>query len=166
MPQVAFLTIALSVLTLVIAFIFKKHQRAILWTAALTLFIGTSLLLGLGLVKIVENGVVNQTAVLAVILSFICSAIFACNAEKIHAAMQKKASAMKILDELPQNDNPVEANEHSDEELNRSNEHVQLPQKLNTKLACDIFSKAIEKGFMEEKSKHYKWNLTKVLLGA
>ena len=61
---------------LAIAYIFKRHQRAILWAAALILFIGTALSLGLGLVKIVENGVVNQIAVYSIILSFICSAIF------------------------------------------------------------------------------------------
>ena len=94
MFQISFLAIGLSVLMLAIAYIFKRHQRAILWAAALILFIGTALSLGLGLVKIVENGVVNQIAVYSIILSFICSAIFACNAEKVHAAMQKKDSVL------------------------------------------------------------------------
>ena len=76
MVQFAFLMIGLAVLTLVIAYAFKKYQRVILWAAALILFIGTALSLGLGLVKIVENGVVNQTALFAVVLTFICSAIF------------------------------------------------------------------------------------------
>ena len=69
MFQISFLAIGLSALMLAIAYIFKRYQRAILWTVALILFIGTALSLGFGLVKIVENGVVNQIAVYTIVLS-------------------------------------------------------------------------------------------------
>ena len=83
MVQFAFLMIGLLVLTLVIAYVFKKYQRVILWTTALILFVGTALSLGFGLVKIEENGVVNQSAIFAVIFTFVCSAIFASNADEL-----------------------------------------------------------------------------------
>ena len=145
MFQISFLAIGLSVLMLAIAYIFKRHQRAILWAAALILFIGTALSLGLGLVKIVENGVVNQIAVYSIILSFICSAIFACNAEKVHAAMQKKDSVLKISSESQLEENSEEDSNHVDDDgVNEA--------------------KAIEAGLMEENGDHYKWKQSKVLL--
>lgn len=53
--QVVFMAIGLAVLTFVIAFLFRKWQRAILRAVALLLFVGTSILLGVGVLKIYEN---------------------------------------------------------------------------------------------------------------
>ena len=92
MLQITFLALGLSGLLFAVAYFFKKYQRGILWAAALILFIGTSLMLGLGLIKVVENREANHLAVFSVILSFACSGIFACGAEKIHEASLKKAS--------------------------------------------------------------------------
>jgi len=71
MLQITFLALGLSGLLFAVAYFFKKYQRGILWVAALILFIGTSLMLGLGLIKVVENGVANHLAVFSVILSFL-----------------------------------------------------------------------------------------------
>lgn len=166
MFQISFLAIGLSVLMLAIAYIFKRHQRAILWAAALILFIGTALSLGLGLVKIVENGVVNQIAVYTIVLSFICSAIFACNAEKVHVAMQKKNSVLKVSSESQIEENSEEDSDQADNDgVNEDKEKVQLPPRLDTEVARDIFSKAIEAGLMTENGDHYMWKQSKVLLG-
>jgi hypothetical protein len=62
MLQITFLALGLSGLLFAIAYFFKKYQRGILWAAALILFIGTSLMLGLGLIKVVENGEANHLA--------------------------------------------------------------------------------------------------------
>ena len=165
MLQISFLAIGLSALMLAIAYIFKRHQRAILWTVALILFIGTALSLGLGLVKIVENGMVNQNAVYGIVLSFICSAIFACYAEKVHAAIQKKNSVLKVSSESQFEENSEEDSDHADDDgLNEDKEHVQFPPRLDTELARDIFLKAIEAGLMEENGNHYMWKQSKVLL--
>ena len=86
MLRITFLAIGLSALLFLIAYFFKKYQRGILWAAALILFIGTSLMLGLGVIKIVDNGVANHVAVFSIILSLACSGIYACGAEKIHEA--------------------------------------------------------------------------------
>lgn len=109
MFQIAFLTLGLVVLTLVIAFIFKKQQRVILWAAALILFIGTCLMIGLGVVNIYENGVVNQNTLFSVILAFFCSAKFACDAEKTHRALQKKAATLVEQSSNPPNDDKDKA---------------------------------------------------------
>ena len=165
MFQISFLAIGLSALALAIAYIFKRYQRAILWTVALILFIGTALSLGFGLVKIVENGVVNQIAVYTIVLSFICSAIFACNAEKVHVAMQKKNSVLKVSSESQIEENSEEDSDQADNDgVNEDKEKVQLPPRLDTGVARDIFSKAIEAGLMEENGDHYKWKQSKVLL--
>ena len=158
MFQISFLAIGLSALTLAIAYIFKRYQRAILWTVALILFIGTALSLGFGLVKIVENGVVNQIAVYTIVLSFICSAIFACNAEKVHVAMQKKNSVLKVSSESQIEENSEEDSDQADNDgVNEDKENVQLPPRLDTEVARDIFSKAIEAGLMAENGDHYMW---------
>ena len=165
MFQISFLAIGLSALMLAIAYIFKRYQRAILWTVALILFIGTALSLGFGLVKIVENGVVNQIAVYTIVLSFICSAIFACNAEKVHVAMQKKNSVLKVSSESQIEENPEEDSNQADNDgVNEDKENVQLPPRLDTEVARDIFSKAIEAGLMAENGDHYMWKQSKVLL--
>ena len=165
MFQISFLAIGLSALMLAIAYIFKRYQRAILWTVALILFIGTALSLGFGLVKIVENGVVNQIAVYTIVLSFICSAIFACNAEKVHVAMQKKNSVLKVSSESQIEENSEEDSDQADNDgVNEDKENVQLPPRLDTEVARDIFSKAIEAGLMAENGDHYKWKQSKVLL--
>ena len=117
MFQIAFLTLGLVVLTLVIAFIFKKQQRVILWAAALILFIGTCLMIGLGVVNIYENGVVNQNTLFSVILAFFCSAKFACDAEKTHRALQKKAATLVEQSSNPPNDDKDKA---TDEVFNAS----------------------------------------------
>ena len=117
MFQIAFLTLGLVVLTLVIAFIFKKQQRVILWAAALILFIGTCLMIGLGVVNIYENGVVNQNTLFSVILAFFCSAKFACDAEKTHRALQKKAATLVEQSSNPPNDDKDKA---ADEVFNAS----------------------------------------------
>ena len=164
MFEFAFLMIGLAVLTLVIAYVFRKHQRVILWAAALILFIGTALSLGLGLVKIVENGVVNQTALFAVVLTFICSAIFACGAEKIHEASLKSLSAQEVQTNESHEELSSEQEIPEEDEVQNDNEDIHLPDKLDTQRARDIFSRAIEAGLMEENGNHYKWNGTKVQL--
>ena len=164
MFEFAFLMIGLSVLTLAIAYVFRKYQRVILWTAALILFIGTALSIGFGLVKIEENGVVNPMAFFAVILTFSCSAIFACGAEKIHEVSLKSIPVQEVQTNEP-HEEPISKQEiPEDDEVKDDNEDLHLPAKLDTQRARDIFSRAIEAGLMEENGNHYKWNGTKVQL--
>ena len=166
MLQITFLALGLSGLLFAIAYFFKKYQRGILWAAALILFIGTSLMLGLGLIKIVENGEANHLAVFSVILSFACSGIFACGAEKIHEASLKKASLS--LSETQGKESHEEVTSEQElskmEEISNDNKDVCIPAKLDTPLARKVFQKALEVNLMEIDNGHYKWNGTKVQL--
>jgi hypothetical protein len=164
MLEISFLALGLSVAILVIAFFLKKYQRAFLWIVALILFIGTCLSMGLGIIKIEENGVVNQIALCSVILAFGCSAIFACGAEKIHQALQKKANSM-----IEQSPNfpykvPTGRGVVDSEGQQGDNEHVQLTSKLDTEQARKIFANALNAKLMEEVDGHYNWKESKTLL--
>lgn len=70
MLQVVFMAIGLAVLTFVLAFLFRKWQRAILWAVALLLFVGTSILIGTGVLKIYENGMMSHAVLLGITLAF------------------------------------------------------------------------------------------------
>ena len=182
MLQVVFMAIGLVVLTFVIAFLFKKWQRAILWAVALLLFVGTSILIGTGVLKIYVNGIVNHAVLLGITLAYFCSFIFIYGAEKLNKALRQNCSTLEtsitqpvqvvdeelvqpeqtIEEELPQpeqdNNEDLLQPEHEEEE------HVELPGRLNTPLALQVFARAIEKGLMEEVGNHYKWNESKALL--
>lgn len=135
-----------------------------LWATALILFIGTALSIGLGLVKIEDNGVVNPMALFAVILTFSCSAIFACGAEKIHEASLKSVPAQDAQTN-ESNEEPSSDQEIPEEDTEQDDhEDLHLPAKLDTQRAREIFSRAIEAGLMEKNGNHYKWNGTKVQL--
>jgi hypothetical protein len=166
MLQITFLALGLSGLLFAVAYFFKKYQRGILWVAALILFIGTSLMLGLGLIKVVENGVANHLAVFSVILSFACSGIFACGAEKIHEVSLKKASLSlsETKGKEPHEEATPEQELSKMEEIPNDNKDVCIPAKLDTPLARKVFQKALEVNLMEIDNGHYKWNGTKVQL--
>ncbi|MBQ6190713.1 MAG: hypothetical protein IJK51_00260 [Bacteroidaceae bacterium] len=172
MLQVVFMTIGLSVLTFVIAFIFRKWQRTILWATALLLFIGTSILLGIGLLKIYENGMVNHAVLLGITLAYACSFIFIYGAEKINKVLHQNCSTLETSIVQPVqvvNEEPIQPEQAFDEKLPQPEheeveEHVELQGRLNTPLARQVFALAIENGLMEEVGNHYKWNESKALL--
>ena len=92
MLQVVFMAIGLAVLTFLIAFLFRKWQRAILWAVALLLFVGTSILLGAGVLKIYEDGMVNHAVLLGITLAYACSFIFIYGAEKTNKSLHQNCS--------------------------------------------------------------------------
>lgn len=51
MLRVIFLIIGICVIILALSFVFKKHARTILWSSAITLFAGTLLLIGIGVIN-------------------------------------------------------------------------------------------------------------------
>ena len=183
MLQVVFMAIGLAVLTFVIAFLFRKWQRAILWAVALLLFVGTSILLGAGVLKIYENGMMSHAVLLGINLAYSCSFIFIYGAEKTYKALHQNCSTsetsiaqpVQVVDEgafqpeqnieeempQPEQDNNEELQRPEYEEVE---EHVELQGRLNTPLALQVFARAIEKGLMEEVGNHYKWNESKALL--
>jgi hypothetical protein len=142
------LVVAYTCGILVAAIAKKKYQRAILWTGALIPFFSILLLIGLGLYK-----PDNFSGLFGVFLALGCSGLMACMAER------QFPTRLKV-----QNDQSTNQNQSSESEEVSPLNKVKLPAKLDTQLARDVFSKAIEAGLMKENGNHYKWLGTKVQL--
>ena len=172
MLQVVFMEIGLAVLTFVMAFLLRKWQRTILWAVALLLFVGTSILIGIGVLKIFENGMVNHAVLLGITLAYACSFIFIFGAEKTNKALHQNCSTsemsiaqpVQVVDEKLLQPRRTIEEELPQPEQEEVDEHVELQGRLNTPLARQVFARAIEKGLMEEVGNHYEWNESKALL--
>lgn len=172
MLQVVFMEIGLAVLTFVMAFLLRKWQRTILWAVALLLFVGTSILIGIGVLKIFENGMVNHAVLLGITLAYACSFIFIFGAEKTNKALHQNCSTsemsiaqpVQVVDEKLLQPRRTIEDELPQPEQEEVDEHVELQGRLNTPFARQVFARAIEKGLMEEVGNHYKWNESKALL--
>lgn len=151
MLKVPVLIISALVLILVVATIFKRHQRKILWSAAIVLFVGTLLLIGVGVIDPVGGTRPNLPALTGIIMALVGAAALASTAEKLHSRNKGKQNEKIVQGPLYEQASP-EA------------ERVVLPERLDTELARKVFAHAIEAGFMEENGAHYKWKLSKALL--
>ncbi len=85
MLKVPLLIICALVVVLVVATIFKQHQRKILWSAAIALFVGTLLLVGIGVINPVGETHPNLPALTGIIMALVSAAALACTAEKLHS---------------------------------------------------------------------------------
>ena len=152
MLQIIFLVIGLCIIVLALSFAFKRYARLILWSSAITLFAGTLLLVGVGVINPIDGDNTGSTTFWGTIITLISGAALAFCAE-----MLKEGNKGKIK---VQNGNSSDSEEQSvgDEGA------VVLTGMLNTELAVKVFAKAIETGYMSEKGSHYKWNDSKVLL--
>ena len=151
MLKVPVLIISALVLILVVATVFKQHQRKILWSAAIVLFVGTLLLVGFGVIDPVGETRPNLPALTGNIMALVGAAALASTAEKLHSRNKGKQNEKLAQDLLyEQSSSPAE--------------RVVLPERLDTELARKVFARAIKAGFMEENGAHYKWELSKALL--
>ena len=152
MLQIIFSVIGLCIIVLALSFAFKRYARLILWSSAITLFAGTLLLVGIGVINPIDGDNTGSTTFWGTIITLISGAALAFCAE-----MLKEGNKGKIK---VQNGNSSVSEEQSvgDEGA------VVLTGMLNTELAVKVFAKAIEAGYMSEKGSHYKWNDSKVLL--
>lgn len=153
MLQIIFLVIGLCIIVLALSFAFKRYARLILWSSAITLFSGTLLLVGIGVINPIDGDNTGSTTFWGTIITLISGAALAFCADE----MLKEGNKGKIK---VQNGNSSVSEEQSvgDEGA------VVLTGMLNTELAVKVFAKAIEAGYMSEKGSHYKWNDSKVLL--
>lgn len=151
MLKVPVLIISALVLILVAATVFKQYQRKILWSAAIVLFVGTLLLIGLGVIGPVGETRPNLPALTGIIMALVGAAALASTAEKLHSRNKGK-----------QNEKIAQAPLYA--QASNEAERVILTERLDTELARKIFARAIEAGFMEENGAHYKWKLSKALL--
>ena len=143
MLQIIFLVIGLCIIVLALSFAFKRYARLILWSSAITLFAGTLLLVGIGVINPIDGDNTGSTTFWGTIITLISGAALAFCAE-----MLKEGNKGKIK---VQNGNSSVSEEQSvgDEGA------VVLTGMLNTELAVKVFAKAIEAGYMSEKGSHY-----------
>ena len=149
--QIILLQICAFILILVLATVFKRHQRVILWSAAILIFIGTLLLVGIGTIDLIKDNRPNITVTAGVFFALFLSCVLACGAEKLHAKNREK-------------DKQIIQSKNNQSEGQNMPEKVVLSGRLDTPLARTVFAKAVEAGYMEEAGSHYSWKGTKVLL--
>ena len=150
--QIILLQICAFILILVFAAMFKRHQRIILWSAAILIFTVTLLLVGLGTIDLVKDNHPNITVIAGVFFALFLSCALACGAEKLHAKNREK-------------DKQMVQTKNSQSEGQNTSKGVVLSGRLDTPLARAVFAKAVEAGYMEEDGSHYRWTKgTKALL--
>lgn len=150
--QVFLLLVCAFVLVLLLSILFKRYHRTIMWSAAIVFFIGTLLLIGLGIIDPVkDNNHPNPVVITGIFTALVLSGVFAYGAEKLR---------IKLREKNQQSVQPID--NHS--ECPDSPKGVVLSGRLDTSLARTIFAKAIEAGYIEEVGSHYSWKGTKALL--
>lgn len=150
--QIILLQICAFILILVLATVFKRHQRIILWSAAILIFTGNLLLVGLGTIDLVKDDLPNITVIAGVFFALFLSCALACGAGKLHSKNRGK-------------DKQTVQAKNSQSEGQDTPERVALSSRLDTPLARAVFAKVVEAGYMEEDGSHYRWRKgTKALL--
>ena len=91
MLQITFLFIGFFILILVLATIFKRYQRTILWTVAICMFLGVLFSAGFGYLDIIDGDVPNLPVITSIVLIIIGSALLILGAEKLHSKQREKA---------------------------------------------------------------------------
>lgn len=146
--QISVLLISAFIIVMVLATIFKRQQRTVLWSSAILVFTGTLILIGVGVIKLIKNNQPDFVALTGIIVALGGSGVLAYGAEELHAKMREK-------------DRQILQNASIQQEEQNG---VVLTGRLDTPIARKIFAKAIEAGYMEEVGSHYEWKNTKTLL--
>ncbi len=149
--QIILLQICAFIFILVLATVFRRHQRIILWSAAILIFTGTLLLVGLGTIDLIKDNRPDIVVIAGVFFALLLSCALACGAEKLHAKNREK-------------DKQTIQAEKNQTEVQDALEKVVLSGRLDTPFARTVFAKAVAAGYMEEAGSHYSWKGTKVLL--
>ena len=129
--QVFLLLVCAFVLVLVLSTLFKRYHRIIMWSAAIVFFIGTLLLIGLGIIDPVKDNRPDPVVITGIFTALVLSGLFAYGAEKLHSKLREK------------NQQTVQAIDNQSE-CPDSPKGVVLSERLDTSLARTIFAKAIE----------------------
>ena len=154
MLQITFLFIGFFILILVLATIFKRYQRTILWTAAICMFLGVLFSVGFGYIDVIYGDVPNLPVITSIVLIIIGSALLILGAEKLYLKQREKENqSIPVVTSA--------SNAHSADDNATG---IVLTGQLKTELAEKVFAKAIEYGYMKEEGSHYKWTESKVLL--
>ena len=116
----------------------------ILWSAAIVIFTGTLLLMGLGIIDPVTDNRPDSVVITGVAFAFFFSGALAYGAEKLRAKNREKEKQT------------IQTKNNQPEEQDVS-KGVVLSGRLDTPLARTVFAKAVAAGYMEEDGSHYRW---------
>ena len=81
--RIFLLLLCVFILILLLATIFKRYQRIILWSAAIVIFTGTLLLIGFGIIDPVKDNHPDPVVITGIFTALILSGLFAYGAEKL-----------------------------------------------------------------------------------
>ena len=89
--QVFLLLVCAFVLVLLLSILFKRYHRIIMWSAAIVFFIGTLLLIGLGIIDPVkDNNHPDPVVITGIFTALVLSGVFAYGAEKLRIKLRGK----------------------------------------------------------------------------
>ena len=89
--QVFLLLVCAFVLVLLLSILFKRYHRIIMWSAAIVFFIGTLLLIGLGIIDPVkDNNHPDPVVITGIFTALVLSGVFAYGAEKLRIKLREK----------------------------------------------------------------------------
>ena len=139
--KIFLLLVCAFVLVLLLSTIFNKYHRIIMWSAAIVFFIGTLLLIGLGIIDPIKDNRPDPVVITGIFTALVLSGLFAYGAEKLRIKLREKnQQTVQTID--------------NQSECSDSPKGVVLSGRLDTSLARTIFAKAIEAGYIEEVGSH------------
>ena len=90
--KIFLLLVCAFVLVLLLSTIFNKHHRIIMWTAAIVFFIGTLLLIGLGIIDPVKDNHPDPVVITGIFTALILSGLFASERKSYTSNLGKRTS--------------------------------------------------------------------------
>ena len=89
--QVFLLLVCAFVLVLLLSILFKRYHRIIMWSAAIVFFIGTLLLIGLGIIDPVkDNNHPDPVVITGIFTAIVFSDVFYLGAKKVRNNLRSK----------------------------------------------------------------------------
>ena len=79
--QISVLLISAFIVVMVLATIFKRQQRTVLWSSAILIFTGTLILIGVGVIKLIKNNQPDFVALTGIIVALGGSGVLAYGAK-------------------------------------------------------------------------------------
>ena len=173
---ISFLIIGFVIILLVLATIFKKHKRTIIWSGAIAIFLTLCALFATEVFKPEEDTTHNAVLLAVSTMMLGISAVLIIAAEKPEKLLWKNLFRRKRNSEDSLTTNQPNNTEKLTEQMgpetkatdvlitdNSNLNGVRIPRGLNTTLARQVFSNAIEAGYISLDGEHLVWNDSTVL---
>lgn len=90
--QVFLLLVCAFVLVLLLSILFKRYHRIIMWSAAIVFFIGTLLLIGLGIIDPVKDNHPDPVVITGIFTALVLSGVFHTERKSYTSNLGKRTS--------------------------------------------------------------------------